>query len=166
MIRSFEFLIVVARGGGPVLAAEVAPAAAWGSFLFGAALAIGGVALLRWHRRSWARQRTDAAATELDLRHFHRQFLRRTQVAGMLVALGVLIPLGVAVIDWQGRPAWWAVFWLGVLLLACWMSLLAVGDMLSQRAHSRVELSRIRRKQRELERQIAELRNREANGRR
>lgn len=144
---------------------DVSAGSAWGAMLFGAALVIGGILLLRWHRRSWNKQRAEKAATERDLRHFHRQYLRRMQVAVMLVLLGVLIPLGVTGIDWRPRPGWWAAYWLFVLALTLWMACLAVGDMLSQRAYAMAELAKVRRRHRELEQELLEHRTRANNGR-
>ncbi|MEX0718762.1 MAG: hypothetical protein WD066_19365 [Planctomycetaceae bacterium] len=158
--------------GSPFLAApcaaigDVPASSAWGAIVFGAALVIGGILLFRWHRRSWNTQRGDTAATERDLHHFHRQYLRRTQVAVMLVLLGVLIPLGVTAIDWRPRPGWWAAYWLFVLALTLWMACLAVGDMLSQRAYAMAELAKVRRRHRELEDELLEHRSRANNGRR
>ena len=88
------------------------------------------------------------------------------QASGFLVAIGILVPIGDAgVIPWRLFPVWIAVYWGIVLLLAMWVIVLGVADVIATSAHSRAALGRIRRQQRELENQVAEFRRRSTNGR-
>jgi len=46
-----------------------------------------------------------------------------------------------------------------------WIIVMAFGDMFSTRTHSQVAMHKVREKQRELERRVAELRSQSGNGR-
>jgi hypothetical protein len=130
----------------------------------GIALVGVGVAMMRSHRRSWNAKKNDSSLDEPERRYLHSRFRRRMQASAILTALGVLIPLGVVVIPWQQFQALFAAFWGGVLLLAVWVILLGIADAVATSAHTRAELGRIRRQQRELEAKVAELRRRGSNG--
>lgn len=158
---------VIAARIEPLLAImeEPEPATAWGAIALGALLALGGTALFFWHRAAWSSHRADQSAPERDRRHYFRQYMRRSQVAAMLVLLGILIPVGMVVIDWEDRPGWLTAYWLLVLLVTFWMALLALGDLISQRAFIRAELSKVQRQHRQLEAELLELRGK-TNGRR
>ncbi len=52
------------------------------------------------------------------------------QTSAMLALLAVALTLGDAVTRWWIRSPWFAaVYWLGVMLLACWVGLLALVDI-------------------------------------
>jgi hypothetical protein len=63
------------------------------------------------------------------------------------------------------KPALFGVYWLAVLLMTLWVMLLGVGDYFATRTHGHVALARLRIKQKELEREIAEIKHRGSNGR-
>ncbi len=118
---------------------------------------------MRSHIREWRKEKNDSTSDPQDLHHYYARYRRRMQTSGMLVLLGLLIPL----MDWlldqrQVVPATLVGFL--VFALIGWIFLLAFGDMLSTRTHSHVALAKVRQKQRELERQVAELKSRETNG--
>ena len=58
-----------------------------------ALVTLGGV-WLRWHVRVWRANRRDATLDDRERRHYRAQFLRRVQVAALLILLGLLIPAG------------------------------------------------------------------------
>lgn len=137
----------------------------------GASLSVFGLLLMRWHIREWRQERNDSTLDPQDLLHYHARYRRRMQTSGMLVLLGVLIP----VMDWlieqqarQPQQQQWviAATLVGFLVfgLIGWVFLLAFGDMLSTRTHSTVALAKVRQKQRELERQLEAFKSRETNG--
>jgi hypothetical protein len=133
--------------------------------LIGGCLIVLGVAMLVGHRRAWHRQQADLETDESDRRHFAARYRRRMQTSGIIVLLGLLIPLG----DWLfvlNRPVLSTLYWVGVLVLVGWVVLLGIGDFLSTSAHSRVALSRLHARQRQLEDELAALRSRHSNGRR
>lgn len=129
----------------------------------GASLVVLGLLFMRWHIREWRGEKNDSSLDPQDLFHYHARYRRRMQTSGMLLFVGLLIPF----MDWlldqrMVVPATLVGFL--VFTLIGWIFLLAFGDMLSTRTHSHVALAKVRQKQRELERQVEELKSREANG--
>jgi hypothetical protein len=132
--------------------------------LVGGLLIAGGGALMLSHVRAWKLDRNDPALDELDRQHYQARFRRRMQTSGLITLLGVLIPLGDSPVIWKLGPLWSTLFWIGVLLMALWIILLALGDFTATQAHSQVAMTRVRRKQRELEAEADRLRNKNMNG--
>jgi hypothetical protein len=135
----------------------------WVAFGVGAGLLAVGLLFLRWHVQEWRQEKNDPSLDPHDRDHYHARYRRRMQTSGMIVFLGILIPLG----DWlleRGFVVASTVLWFFVFGLIGWIILMAFGDMLSTRTHSHAALSKVRQKQRELERQVAELKNRGGNG--
>jgi hypothetical protein len=132
----------------------------------GGFLVVLGFSMIFSHRRAWDGQKNDTELAEFDRVHLYRRFRRRMQTSGLLVLLGLLLAIGGTLIPWQnfGQVAQLG-YWLGVLIITFWVILLAFGDLLSTRVHSRIALSQVKQKQRELEKQLAEYRNRQSNGR-
>lgn len=131
--------------------------------VIGGCLIVLGAVMLAAHVRAWRKQQAEVDLDESDRRHYRTRFRRRMQTSGLILVLGVLIPLG----DWLfvlGRPVVSTLFWVGVLVLVGWVVLLGIGDLLATKAHSRVSLSRLHVKQRQLEQELAALRRR-SNGR-
>jgi hypothetical protein len=151
-----------------LILAEVDRSSPWPALVFGALLVLAAGAMLASHVRTWRRRRNDPELEEGERQHYERQFRRRMQASGIVAIIGVMLPLGdpseQALIPWRAHPAWLSVYWIIVLGLAMWVMLLAAGDLLATRVHSQVALSRLRQKQRELEREAARLRGRPSNG--
>lgn len=134
---------------------------------FGACLVIGGTLALVWHVRSWRQRQQDPQTSEAERDYYRRQFSRRIQVAGLIVLIGILMPIGDLPM-WGANPGGWALFWMAVLGLTLWVMLLGCRDLFSTRAHARDALQRLRslrEKQRELEQEVARIRSRSPNGR-
>jgi hypothetical protein len=124
-------------------------------------LAALGVGLLVSHQRTWRSQQDDPALSDEERAFLHRRYRRRMQTSGMLSLLGILIGVGDALLVIQKQqPIWPTLYWIGVLLLTGWVMLLAFGDLMSTAARAKAELARARQKQRELERQVVEFKNR------
>ena len=107
--------------------------------LFALFLFAGSVLLVRWHWVVW-----QTAASE-DLDDQYRKFLsdqcrRRVQASGMIGLIGVAMFIGQFLSRW---PLVNVFHWAGVLLLALWVILLAMADLLITRNY----LGRIRRDQ-------------------
>lgn len=137
------------------------------ALVFGALLVIGGSLGLVWHVRSWRRHRSEPDTSDSDRHYYRRQFSRRIQATGLIVLIGVMLPIG-DLHAWKNYPGGWAIFWMIVLALAMWVLLLGCRDLMSTRVYSRDALSRLdslREKQRELEQEIARIRARSPNGR-
>lgn len=135
------------------------------SAFVGAAIIIVGVLVMRSHYYTWQQQKADPDLDDRERKHLQRRFRRRLQATGLLVIIGILIPVGDIEMLFADRPVLFALYWLTVIVLVMWVGLLAVGDLASTRAHSRISLSRLEQKQRELEREVAALQNRHSNGR-
>ena len=132
----------------------------------GAGLVLIGLAMIRGHLRSWQKQKSDESIDELDQRHFYARFQRRIQTSGLIVLLGILIPIGDLPLMWRQGPLVSACFWIAVLFIPVWIILLAMGDWSSTKAHSKTALARVQQQQRKLEAQLSQIRSRRSNGRR
>lgn len=132
--------------------------------LVGALLVIVGVVFLVSHFRTWKKQQNDPTLEDEDRLHYYRRFRRRVQTSALIVLIGVLIPIGDAWPLLRQNASLFALYWLIVLLLAFWIVLQAITDMASTGAHTRVALSRVQRKRRELEEQLEQMRRGRMNG--
>ena len=79
----------------------------------GCGISLFAVCLLLTHMMSWRRQRNDPALTDEDRVWLAKRFRRRMQTSGMLVIIGVLIPVGDQLLPLD--PRWFAIYWLVVL---------------------------------------------------
>lgn len=115
-----------------------------------------GLLLIRSHLRDRRVHQNDPLLTENERLHFERQFWRRMQGSVLLSLLGVLLGLSTDKLPWN--PRIFAVYLLVLLALVIWIVLLALGDMISSRYHTRAALSRLRRQQQEMEANLNRLR--------
>jgi hypothetical protein len=133
----------------------------WPALIVAVILVTAGVSLVRAHGRTWRRQQTDPTLEEADRIYYGRRYRRRMRISAVLAILGVLIGLGDALLPFQKRhPGPISLYWIGVLLLTCWIMLLGFADFWSTAAYTRAELARVRKKQRELERRVVEFKHR------
>ncbi len=130
----------------------------------GVGLVVVGLSFLRWNVREWQEAKNSSHHDDHDRQHYYNRFRRRVQTTSLLILVGVLIPVGDWLIVRGKNPLIATIYWCVVLLLVVWILLLAVADMISTRTYSRVELSKIQQKKRELERQLTHLRTRNSNG--
>jgi len=130
----------------------------------GLTLVIAGLCMLRTHVLAWKRQQSDESLDNSDRAHLYARYRRRLQTSGLIAILGLLIPLGDSPMFWKQGPAVSTLFWGAILVITFWISLLALGDLVATRTHARIALSRIQRKQRDLEEQLAQLKKRNSNG--
>ena len=135
----------------------------WVAVGVGACLLAVGLLFMRWNVQEWRQEKNDSTLDPYDRDHYYARYRRRMQTSGMIAFLGVLIPLW----DWLTdqrlvMPA--TIVGLLVFALVGWVILMAFADMLSTRTHAHVAMSRVKEKQRELERQVAELKNRRNDG--
>ena len=125
--------------------------------VFGAFLVILAIFMVRAQRKA----RAEISSTTDDpseMRFLQNRVRRRTQVAWMIGLIGVMIPIGDSLIDWEGAFVTFALYWLIVMGLACWVGVLALGDMAATHAHSAIELNLLKHQQQELERVAEQLR--------
>jgi len=134
--------------------------------VFGVALLIAGVVMMRSHRRTWARQQGDLGLNESDRQRLRSRYRRRMQMSGMIAALGAMMGVGDALIWEQGFEVA-TIYWIVVIGLGGWLLLLGMGDLMSVRIDSkyaRDELRQIGARRKELESELEEMRRRGSNG--
>ena len=128
----------------------------------GIVLVLFGAWLIRSHWRSWRSHTNDPALEPSELDYYRRQFRRRIQASGIILLLGVMIPVGDRMVPLNTRDASVATaYWLVVLVMTLWVLLLAMGDLVVTRAHSRLTMSRLRNlkeRQQELQAEVERLR--------
>ena len=135
------------------------------TLLIGGSVFLLGMFLLRVHMIAWRKHRLDPQIEGQERRHYQLQFRRRMQTSGIISLLGVLLCLATSRIPWGRFPALFTVYVVLLLGLVAWLLMLALGDYLSSQVHNRAALSRIQRKQRELESELESLRRRaDGNG--
>ena len=124
--------------------------------------------MMRRHSLAWREEKNDPGLEDTEREHFFRRYRRRMQTSAMIAVIGLMIPLGDVVLprvfDREREVLVFGIYWGAVLLLTTWIIAMALADMLSASAHTRVALSRLRLKQRELEKQLDEVRRRGSNG--
>ena len=131
----------------------------------GAILLLVGLVMMRSHTRSWRQQNLDTTLDEFDRQHYYARYRRRLQTSAMIALVGILIAVGDSpLIPWRNFQRAFAVYWVVVLMFTLWIVLLAIGDLSSSRAHSQVALARVRKKQRDLESQVEQIKRRGSNG--
>ena len=130
--------------------------------IVGTLLVLFGAGLIQLHRTSWFHRQHDGDLSDNDLKFFAKQYRRRMQTSSLLILIGFLIVIGDApYMPWKMYPALFAVYWGGILLIAFWIILSAMGDMSASRIGSAAMISRIQDQQRLLEKQILDLKNKD-----
>lgn len=127
--------------------------------VMGGSLVLLGGWFMSLHWQAWRRHAVDPTLDDGEREHYRRQFRRRMQASGIILVIGLMLPIGDSLIPWRkGDASIATLYWLFVLGLTCWVLLLAMGDLASSRAQSRAALSRLRSKQRELQAEADRLR--------
>jgi hypothetical protein len=108
------------------------------SVLFALLILLASGWLMQTHVRTWQAVRRRAGeleARELDYRR--RQFRRRMQTSALLGAVGICVLVGKLLLVLRAPPLVVLFFWCGVMMLAVWLGLLAVSDMVCTQAYFR-----------------------------
>jgi hypothetical protein len=133
----------------------------WPALIVAVVLITFGASLLVSHVRSWRRRSGALAVDENEFAFFQKRHRRRMRIAATFVILGVLIGVGDALLPMhKNQPLAITLYWIGVLILTGWVMLQGFGDLWSTAAYTGAELSRIRQKRHELERQLVEFKHR------
>jgi hypothetical protein len=130
--------------------------------VFGGSLVLLGAGMMYGHARAWQQQRADESLEDADRQHLRNRYLRRMQTSAVVAFTGCLIGIGDAFI-WQLGPAVATFYWLFVIMLVFWISLLALGDLTSVRTHSQTAMTQLEATRKELESELAKHRHR-SNG--
>ncbi len=108
-----------------------------------------------WHQwRGWQRGPAALPADDESRIHAARQLRRRLQISAMLGLIGLLIPLGDVLPIFRRSPTLFVVFWLGVLGVVIWIVLLALGDLASNVAQTKLAQSHLHAERKALEQEI------------
>ncbi len=145
-----------------IIAAEQPENNWWPAVTFGSALVLLGIGMMIAHWRSWKRQQADTTADNSDHRHYANRYRRRMQTSALIAIVGTLLAPGDVFIWRFGVPAA-TLFWMVMLLLVCWVAVLAIGDMTAIQSHSKNQLADLEAQRRVLEQELAEIRARTAN---
>lgn len=132
---------------------------------FGFALIVLGVAFLRRHRQTWRERKNDPNVDHAERTYYHRQYRRRMLTSGLLVALGVLIPLGDQLLERRFPLATVTFYWMAVLSLVLFVLLLGVVDFFATGMHTKDAILRVQGEKAALERQVEEVRRAIREGR-
>ncbi len=102
--------------------------------LFSAVSLIAAVVLLVSHVRAWRTYRQQQLDPE-DYDYRRRQFRRRMQTSAMLAILAVALLVGYLLMLWIRSSLFATVFWIIVMLVTCWVALLAMVDIWATKHH-------------------------------
>jgi hypothetical protein len=138
----------------------------WPALIVAAVVIAFGATLMVSHVRSWRRQRSDPGYDENERTFYEKRYRRRMRISATFIILGILIGVGDALLPMKkNQPLVITFYWIGVLLLTGWVMLLGISDLWSTAAYTDAELTRIRQKRQELERQLVEFKHRNLGGR-
>ncbi len=131
-----------------------------GSILLGICLLALGVGMIAWQRASAnRRQSADSASDGVDA-FVRRQLRRRTRASGLVALLGLFVLLGPLVSNHYLQ----AIYWSGAMLVAVWVVILVLADMLRTRQHFDQLQTEHRTQQAALEAEVQRLRRGQSNG--
>ena len=129
----------------------------------GAGIALLGFGLKRRHDKTWIAWQRDRTISEGDRSFYKTQYRRRIQAAALLIAIGTLIAAGDLLIPWDRIPTLFAVYWGVILLMAMWLMLLAIGDLVATGVHNRHSLSESRERLQGLRSELDQIRELHSN---
>lgn len=130
------------------------------SVVVGALLVAFGLLWMWSHVGAWRVEQADELLGGFDRAHFANRFRRRMQTSGMVVLIGILIPVG-DIFVWRWGPWTSTGFWLGILLLAMWVGVQALGDFTAVQSYSRAAMASVNSKRQQAEAELTEYRRRQ-----
>jgi hypothetical protein len=138
----------------------------WPALIVAAVVIAFGASLMVSHVRSRRRQQADPNLEDGERAFYDKRYRRRMRISATFVILGILIGAGDALLPMQkNQPLAITLYWIGVLVLTGWVLLMGVHDLWSTFAYTGAELSKVRQKRHELERQLVEFKHRNLGGR-
>ena len=127
--------------------------------IFGGCVMLLGLLLQLPHRTAWLLQKTEFASDPRELKFYAARYRRRRQTSGLITLVGLLIALTDLPIVWmQAGPLIAAILWMAICCLCLWIALLAIGDLMTTRAHVRASVARLKAHKDQLMNQLERLR--------
>ena len=102
---------------------------------FGSVVAAAGIALVLSNVRAHRQHRMDDDLSEADQQFFDSQYGRRMQTSALTVTFGALIGL-CGYLKFEEMPIFSTCYVIGLLLLALWLILLALSDVVASRVYA------------------------------
>jgi hypothetical protein len=133
----------------------------WPELIVAVVLIVFGATFMASHVRSWRRQQGNLHLDAIERAYFEKRYRRRMRTSAAIIVLGILIGLGDVVLPkFKNQPLIFTFYVLGLLILTGWVMLQGLGDLWSTATYTDAEMTRIREKRRELERQLVEFKHR------
>ncbi len=127
--------------------------------IFGGCVMLLGLLLQLPHRAAWLLQQTEFASDPRELKFYAGRYRRRRQTSGLITLVGVMITLADLPIVWnQAGPLLATILWAAIGCICLWIALLAIGDLMTTRAHVRATISRLAAHKDQLMNQLERLR--------
>ena len=127
--------------------------------IFGGCVALLGLLLQLPHRTSWLLQQTEFASDPRELKFYAARYRRRRQTSGLITLVGLMIVLADLPNVWnQAGPLLATILWMAIGCVCLWISLLAIGDLMTTRAHVRASVARLKAHKDQLMNQLERLR--------
>ncbi len=127
--------------------------------IFGGCVALVGLLLQLPHRTAWLLQQTEFASDPRELKFYAARYRRRRQTSGLITLVGLMIVLADLPNVWnQAGPLLATILWMAIGCVCLWISLLAIGDLMTTRAHVRASVARLKAHKDQLMNQLERLR--------
>jgi hypothetical protein len=112
--------------------------------IFGGCVILLGLLLQVPHRTAWLLQQTEFANDPRELKFYASRYRRRRQTSGLITLVGSMIALADLPIVWnQAGPLLATILWGAIGCICLWIALLALGDLMTTRAHVRASMVRL-----------------------
>lgn len=102
---------------------------------FGSVVAAVGIALVLFNVRAHRRHQANGDLSEADHQFFDNQYARRMQTSALTVTFGALIGF-CGYLQFEESPIFATCYIIGLLVLALWLILLAIGDVIATRVYA------------------------------
>lgn len=127
--------------------------------IFGGCVALLGLLLQLPHRTAWLLQQTEFSSDPRELKFYAARYRRRRQTSGLITLVGLMIVLADLPNVWnQAGPLLATILWMAIGCVCLWISLLAIGDLMTTRAHVRASIARLKAHKDQLMNQLERLR--------
>jgi len=112
--------------------------------IFGGCVMLLGFLLQLPHRAAWLLQQTEFANEPRELQFYSARYRRRRQTSGLITLVGLMIIFADLPIVWkQAGPLLASILWMAIGCVCLWIALLAIGDLMTTRAHMRLSIARL-----------------------